>query len=301
MTHGEHRARKPHYAFTLIELLVVVAIIAMLIAILLPSLKRARDAAKQARGASNLRQMMMGYSAYHADNRGWILYGYQPQTVAGQSFRIHDPDSGHTFTGIDGGLIAMRYPWRLLPYVANNWGVIYSHDPPSKGFTFLGQSYSDAASVAYRVALSPTFGINAVYVGGHFGPRYKGFVTHSGGAYVPNQRKHVVFREGEVLRPSELIVFADAKQRDNTITEGDGGFHWLTPPRAGGEFWSVHGGEFTVLNPGTPIGLPEGRYTGYTLTGFFDGHAKAMRPERLENMRLWANWADELDYDYAPP
>ncbi|MHC4064950.1 MAG: type II secretion system protein [Planctomycetota bacterium] len=55
-------------AFTLVELLVVVSIIALLIAILLPSLKRARSQAKDTVGKSNLHQLGLGIQYYASDN-----------------------------------------------------------------------------------------------------------------------------------------------------------------------------------------------------------------------------------------
>lgn len=57
-----------HGGFTLVELLVVISIIALLIAILLPSLKRARDQAKDTVCRSNLHQLGLSIQYYVQDS-----------------------------------------------------------------------------------------------------------------------------------------------------------------------------------------------------------------------------------------
>ena len=94
-------AKRVCRAFTLVELLVVISIIALLLAIMMPSLQKARQIAKRTVCATNLKQIGVAMDMYRSDYRGahpyrnyhpridYKLLGWNPATTWGMTL-IHD-------------------------------------------------------------------------------------------------------------------------------------------------------------------------------------------------------------------
>ncbi|MBN1347622.1 MAG: prepilin-type N-terminal cleavage/methylation domain-containing protein [Phycisphaerae bacterium] len=99
-------------AFTLIELLVVVAIIALLISILLPSLSRAREMARASVCSSNMRQLYMAWTYYAQDHNGTIC--------PGRDYSIISVNLGYTYRFWGGG-------WTLDGKFKPQGGFLYNY------------------------------------------------------------------------------------------------------------------------------------------------------------------------------
>jgi len=163
---------KRKHGFTLVELLVVIGIIALLVALLLPALNKARAAAQRVQDLSNLRQLGMATISYANSFRGYYPYSYNAldarqydPTWYPQNFHVRSLVAMNEFIRHLGSFRVMYSPTAYHFYWPNSWMA----DPwlasqPTRGpVTDLMWGYTKYAG---------TFNLNWLGYGYHRVPRY---------------------------------------------------------------------------------------------------------------------------------
>ncbi|HAV65095.1 MAG TPA: hypothetical protein DCY13_22330 [Verrucomicrobiales bacterium] len=187
-----------------------------LIELLLPALTRFKRRASQINELNSARQLMLAWQTYADDHAGRVLPGYRYGFVA--TDRLGNP-VGHP--------INARDPWRLAPYLAKNFEILYVNRNRA-----LLHEFAQAGNDRYTYAASvfPSLGINSIFVGGDnlaLFPSDRAFERY-GRFCIPNV--------GATRHRAEQIVFTSARSRFNgAVAEG---YYRVEPPFLGRRLWA---------------------------------------------------------------
>lgn len=292
--------RNRRFAFTLIELLVVVAIIAVLMAIMLPSLSRAREQAKTAACLSNQRQIGLAITMYATEYNGVI--------------------------------VPMSYKYNAAPLFTSNslggqecWATIlqYAGYAPKAGESQMG----------YSGHYPPFFTRSMFYCPG-------GLVDSGGRADIseavapvtpedPNAQRPIVWKSTVLQSPAHVWYGVNGRTWSVNSAGGSTGspvhvapMHRIPDDNFAGDWWlakiaaipstsqmvmAFDGWQWNLSATGTGLARLAARHMNNTVTNvvMFDGHAESIRRNKMPPVGTESNFVSSnptwLNQNYPYP